>query len=124
MSFSLFNLCFALTLGGLLGFFGGIFGIGGGILAIPLLVLGFHMEQPLAQGTALVLMVPNLEAANMLIKQMAHLAHADIAGIVLGAQVPVILTNPNESTRTRLASAAFAQLLANANKRHPQAPAL
>ena len=63
MSFSLFNLCFALTLGGLLGFFGGIFGIGGGILAIPLLVLGFHMEQPLAQGTALVLMVPNLVMA-------------------------------------------------------------
>lgn len=75
-------------------------------------------------GRANILMVPNLEAANMLIKQMAHLAHADIAGIVLGAQVPVILTNPNESTRTRLASAAFAQLLANANKRHPQAPAL
>lgn len=49
-----------LALGAGLGFFGGLFGIGGGIIAIPLLVLGFGMEQPLAQGTALVLMVPNL----------------------------------------------------------------
>lgn len=50
-----------LLLGAGLGFFGGLFGIGGGIIAIPLLVLGFGMEQPLAQGTALVLMVPNLQ---------------------------------------------------------------
>jgi uncharacterized membrane protein YfcA len=49
-----------LGLGAALGFFGGLFGIGGGIIAIPLLVLGFGLEQPLAQGTALVLMVPNL----------------------------------------------------------------
>lgn len=49
-----------LLLGAGLGFFGGLFGIGGGIIAIPLLGLGFHMEQSLAQGTALVLMVPNL----------------------------------------------------------------
>lgn len=50
----------AVCLGAGLGFFGGLFGIGGGIIAIPLLVLGFGMAQPLAQGTALVLMVPNL----------------------------------------------------------------
>lgn len=50
----------ALCLGAGLGFFGGLFGIGGGIIAIPLMVLGFGMDQPLAQGTALVLMVPNL----------------------------------------------------------------
>lgn len=49
-----------LLLGAALGFFGGLFGIGGGIIAIPLLVLGFGMEQPVAQGTALVMMVPNL----------------------------------------------------------------
>ena len=49
-----------LVLGAGLGFFGGLFGIGGGIIAIPMLALGFGMEQPLAQGTALVLMVPNL----------------------------------------------------------------
>lgn len=41
-----------LALGAGLSFFGGLFGIGGGIIAIPLLVLGFGMEQPLAQGTA------------------------------------------------------------------------
>lgn len=50
----------SLLLGAGLGFFGGLFGIGGGIIAIPLLILGWGMEQPLAQGTALVLMVPNL----------------------------------------------------------------
>jgi uncharacterized membrane protein YfcA len=50
----------ALGTGAALGFFGGMFGIGGGVIAIPLLVLAYGMDQPLAQGTALVLMVPNL----------------------------------------------------------------
>jgi uncharacterized membrane protein YfcA len=50
----------ALALGAGMGFFGGLFGIGGGIIAIPLLVLGYGMDQALAQGTALVMMVPNL----------------------------------------------------------------
>ena len=59
-SHSFVELISMLMLGGALGFFGGVFGIGGGIIAIPLLVLGFGMEQSLAQGTALVLMVPNL----------------------------------------------------------------
>jgi len=49
-----------LLIGASLGFFGGVFGIGGGIIAVPLLVLGFGLDQPFAQGTALVLMVPNL----------------------------------------------------------------
>ncbi len=49
-----------LGLGAALGFLGGLFGIGGGIIVIPLLVLGFGMEQTVAQGTALVMMVPNL----------------------------------------------------------------
>ena len=48
------------ALGALLGFFGGMFGIGGGIIAIPLLAGVFGMEQSLAQGTALVMMAPNL----------------------------------------------------------------
>jgi uncharacterized membrane protein YfcA len=64
MTFStLLNFLPVLGLGAALGFFGGLFGIGGGIIAIPLLVIGFGMEQPLAQGTALVLMVPNLLVA-------------------------------------------------------------
>ena len=49
-----------LALGAALGFLGGLFGIGGGIIVIPLLVLGFGMDQAVAQGTALVMMVPNL----------------------------------------------------------------
>lgn len=49
-----------LTLGAALGFFGGVFGIGGGIIAIPMLVLAFGMEQALAQGTSLAMMVPIL----------------------------------------------------------------
>ena len=49
-----------LSLGAGLGFLGGLFGIGGGIIVIPLLVLAFGMDQAVAQGTALVMMVPNL----------------------------------------------------------------
>ena len=49
-----------LSLGAAMGFFGGLFGIGGGIIVIPLLVLGFSLDQAMAQGTALVMMVPNL----------------------------------------------------------------
>lgn len=49
-----------LLLGAGMGFFGGLFGIGGGIIAIPLLVLGYGLDQAMAQGTALVMMVPNL----------------------------------------------------------------
>jgi uncharacterized membrane protein YfcA len=54
------DLLLALCLGAALGFVGGLFGIGGGIVAIPLFVLAFAMDQATAQGTALVLMVPNL----------------------------------------------------------------
>ena len=49
-----------LALGAALGFFGGLFGIGGGIIAIPFLALAFGMEQALAQGTSLAMMVPIL----------------------------------------------------------------
>ena len=54
-----------LGLGAALGFLGGMFGIGGGIIVIPLLVVGFGMDQAVAQGTALVMMVPNLLIAWM-----------------------------------------------------------
>lgn len=58
--FNLPELLALLILGAGLGFLGGLFGIGGGIIAIPLLVLGFGLDQAVAQGTALVMMVPNL----------------------------------------------------------------
>ena len=54
------DLILILSAGAALGFFGGLFGIGGGLIAVPLFVLGFGMDQATAQGTALVLMVPNL----------------------------------------------------------------
>lgn len=60
---SLTGLLFPLALGAALGLFGGVFGIGGGIIAIPVLALGYGMDQTMAQGTALAMMVPNLVIA-------------------------------------------------------------
>ena len=65
-------------------------------------------------GQAQILVVPNLEAGNMLAKQLTFLSDADAAGIVLGARVPIILTSRADSLRTRLASCAVAALLARA----------
>ncbi len=65
-------------------------------------------------GKAEILVVPNLEAGNMLAKQLTFLGGADAAGIVLGARVPIILTSRADSLRTRLASCAIAALLARA----------
>jgi hypothetical protein len=62
-SFDPFHLLGLLALGAGLGFTGGMFGIGGGIVAIPILTLGFGINQATAQGTALVMMVPNLLVA-------------------------------------------------------------
>ena len=55
-------------------------------------------------------MAPDLEAANMLAKQLIYLAGADAAGIVLGARVPLMLTSRADGNLTRLASCALAQL--------------
>ena len=63
-------------------------------------------------GRADILVVPDLEAGNMLAKQLTFLAGADAAGVVLGARVPIILTSRADSARTRIASAAVAALLA------------
>ncbi|MBN9145504.1 MAG: enoyl-CoA hydratase [Novosphingobium sp. SCN 63-17] len=65
-------------------------------------------------GKAEILVVPNLEAGNMLAKQLTFLGGADAAGIVLGARVPIILTSRADSLTTRLASCAVAVLLAHA----------
>ena len=65
-------------------------------------------------GRAEVLIVPNLEAGNMLAKQLTFLGDADAAGVVLGARVPIILTSRADSLRTRLASCAVAVLVARA----------
>tara|TARA_R110000787_G_scaffold79023_1_gene172606 strand:- start:9077 stop:10483 length:1407 start_codon:yes stop_codon:yes gene_type:complete len=65
-------------------------------------------------GKANILVVPNLEAGNMLAKQLTFLGGADAAGVVLGARVPIILTSRADSLRTRLASCAVAVLLARA----------
>ncbi|EDZ99423.1 Phosphate butyryltransferase [Burkholderia sp. H160] len=70
-----------------------------------------HIESPVA-GCANVLMVPDLEAGNMLAKSLSFLAGADAAGIVLGARVPIILTSRADSLITRLASCAVAALVA------------
>lgn len=65
-------------------------------------------------GKAEILVVPNLEAGNMLAKQLTFLGGADAAGVVLGARVPIVLTSRADSARTRLASCAVAVLLARA----------
>ena len=74
-------------------------------------------------GHAQILVVPDLEAGNMLAKNLSFLAHADAAGIVLGARVPIILTSRADSVRTRLASCAVAALYANALRAKLAVPA-
>jgi phosphate acetyltransferase len=73
------------------------------------------IDSPVA-GRANVLVVPDLEAGNMLAKSLSFLAGADAAGIVLGARVPVILTSRADSVTTRLASCAVAALVAAARR--------
>ncbi|MDR6586206.1 phosphate acetyltransferase [Herbaspirillum sp. BH-1] len=63
-------------------------------------------------GSVDILLVPDLEAGNILAKQLIYLAQADAAGLVLGARVPVILTSRADSLRVRLASSALARLVA------------
>ena len=63
-----------------------------------------------------ILLVPDLEAGNMLAKQLTFLANADSAGLVLGARVPIVLTSRADSVRSRIASCAVAVLLAHARR--------
>ncbi len=68
-------------------------------------------------GRAQILVVPDLEAGNMLAKNLAYFAKADGAGIVLGARVPIVLTSRADSPRARMASCAVAALYADARRR-------
>lgn len=77
------------------------------------------IDSPVA-GRANILMVPDLEAGNMLAKSLTFLAGADAAGIVLGARVPIILTSRADSLITRLASCAVATIMANARREHAE----
>jgi phosphate acetyltransferase len=74
-----------------------------------------HIVSPVA-GDADILLVPDLEAGNMLAKELSFLANADAAGIVLGARVPIILTSRSDKVRTRMASCAVAALYAHARR--------
>ena len=68
-----------------------------------------------------ILLVPDLEAGNMLAKQLSFLANADSAGLVLGARVPIILTSRADSVRSKIASVAVAVLTTHARRQSLQA---
>jgi len=98
--------------------------ITGGILDGPLAFDNAISEQaarikkitsPVA-GKADILLVPDLEAGNMLAKQLQYLAGADAAGIVLGARVPIVLTSRADNVRARLASIGVMKLVAHAKR--------
>jgi phosphate acetyltransferase len=74
-------------------------------------------------GRVQILVVPDLEAGNMLAKNLSFLAKADSAGIVLGARVPIILTSRADSVRSRMASCAVAVLYAHARRGSTSMPA-
>lgn len=75
-----------------------------------------HIVSPVA-GRADILVAPDLEAANMLMKQLTYLADASGAGLIIGARVPIVLTSRADEAITRLASCALALLLADHQKR-------
>jgi phosphotransacetylase len=74
------------------------------------------IESPVA-GDPDILLAPDLEAGNMLAKQLSFLARADSAGLVLGARVPIILTSRADNVRSRIASCAIAMLVAHDRRR-------
>jgi len=73
------------------------------------------INSPVA-GNADILVVPDVEAGNMLAKQLSYLAGAEGAGVVMGARVPIALTSRADSVRTRLASAAVMAMAAHARR--------
>jgi phosphate acetyltransferase len=68
-----------------------------------------------------ILLAPDLEAGNILAKQLSFLANADSAGLVLGARVPIILTSRADSVRSKIASCAVAMIAAHARRQSLQA---
>jgi phosphate acetyltransferase len=76
------------------------------------------IQSPVA-GEADILLAPDLEAGNMLAKQLCYLGRADSAGIVLGARVPIILTSRSDSAEGRLASCAVAAAFAHRLREKP-----
>jgi len=77
---------------------------------------GIHSE---VAGDPDILLAPDLEAGNILAKQLSFLTKADSAGLVLGARVPIILTSRADSVRSRIASCAVAMLAAHARRNNP-----
>jgi phosphotransacetylase len=71
-------------------------------------------------GQANILVVPDLEAENMLAKQLVFPAGADAASVVLGARVPIILTSRADAKKTRIAACAVAVLIARSQATTPQ----
>ena len=82
-----------------------------------------QIDSPVA-GHADILVVPDLEAGNMLAKSLTFMADADAAGIVLGARVPIILTSRADSVTTRLASCAVGALVVQARREEEAKKAL
>jgi phosphate acetyltransferase len=74
-----------------------------------------HIVSPVA-GQADILVVPDLEAGNMLAKQLEYFAEAEGAGVVLGARVPIVLTSRSDSAAARLASCAVMAMLVHARR--------
>jgi phosphotransacetylase len=77
---------------------------------------GIHSD---VAGDPDVLLAPDLEAGNILAKQLSFLANADSAGLVLGARIPIILTSRADSVRSRIASCGVAMLAAHARRKKP-----
>jgi phosphate acetyltransferase len=77
---------------------------------------GIHSD---VAGDPDILLAPDLEAGNILAKQLSFLANADSAGLVLGARVPIILTSRADSVRSRIASCAVAMLAAHSRRKKP-----
>jgi phosphate acetyltransferase len=80
------------------------------------------IKSPVA-GRANILVAPDLEAGNILAKQLTFMAKADAAGVVLGARVPIVLTSRADTQRTKLASCAIAAIMAHFSRdRLPKVP--